>query len=66
MNEGTTALLQEMRHVCHPLTRFVPAKGHPMIPRNKRREKGWMPWLGLSWGRSRSHTRLHISQLTLN
>lgn len=39
----------ETGSVYHPLTsktHFVPAKGHPTIPRN-RRKKGWIPCLGL-------------------
>lgn len=46
----TVALLQGTGNVYHPLTsktHSVPAKGHPTIPRNKRKEKGWMPCLGL-------------------
>lgn len=43
MDRDMMGLFQEMGHICHPLTPFVPAKGRSTIPRNKRREKGWMP-----------------------
>lgn len=56
MDGGTAAFVQETGHVCHPLTPFVPAKGHLTIPRNKRREKGWMPWLGLVPPRGQSQS----------